>query len=115
MEKFLFLFRGSDAGTSQQSPEEKQSHMQKWGIWIGRLAERGIFLAGDPISKEGKMVNGGNKSVSDGPYKANGESVGGYFIINARSIDEAVEISKDSPIFEFGGSVEVRQVVKSSV
>jgi hypothetical protein len=38
--------------------------------------------------------------------------VGGFFLVNAKDLDEAVEISKDCPDYELGGSVQVRQVMK---
>ena len=58
------------------------------------------------------MNGAGGKNVTDGPYTEGKEVVGGYFIINAKDIDEAVAISKGCPDFELGGSVQVRQVMK---
>ena len=60
----------------------------------------------------GKLVSGANKTVTDGPYTEGKEVVGGFFIINANSLDEAAEIAKGCPDFEQGGSVQVRQVMK---
>ena len=52
------------------------------------------------------------KSVTDGPFTESKEVIGGFFIVEAKSLDEAVQLSKDSPDFEIGGSVEVREVMK---
>jgi hypothetical protein len=48
--------------------------------------------------------------ITNGPYTEIKESVGGYSIVKAASYDEAVELSKGCPIFDAGGSVEVREI-----
>jgi hypothetical protein len=50
--------------------------------------------------------------VTDGPFIEAKEMVGGYLIVNAKDINEAVEISKGCPIFLENGKVEVRPVQK---
>jgi hypothetical protein len=61
-------------------------------------------------------VSGRNgNSVTDGPYTEGKEVVGGYFVITARDLNEAVNISKECPGLEVGGSVQVRQIMKIEV
>jgi len=110
MEKFMLIFHGGMAG--DQSPEFMQSHMGKWMAWIDKLNKDGKYVAGEPLIPGGKLVSGKNKTVTDGPYTEGKEVVGGFFLINANSIDEATEIAKDCPDYELGGSVQVRQVMK---
>jgi hypothetical protein len=52
-----------------------------------------------------------NKIVTNGPYVEIKESIGGYTIIKADSLEEATEISKGCPILFVGGSVEVRAII----
>jgi hypothetical protein len=111
MSKYLYLFRGGDAQMAELSPEEIQEHMQKWGAWMQGLTEKGILIDGLPLSKEGKRLTGQDKVLIDGPYPEGAEVVGGYLLINANSLDEAVEIAKDCPIFENDGEVEVRETM----
>lgn len=92
--------------------EERKVLLQKWGLWIGYLSEKGNFIAGDPVGKEGVIVKGKLMSVSNYPYKIAGETVGGYLLLLAVDIDEATEISKACPIFETDGSVEIRQIAE---
>jgi hypothetical protein len=112
MEKYLYIFRGGDDVREQQSLEAWQTHMQKWGAWMKGLAEKGILVGGEPLELEGKQVNGKNKVVTDGPFIEAKETVGGYLIVNANSLEEATEISKGCPIFEHDGKLEVRQIKK---
>lgn len=110
MEKFMLIFHGSMP--SQQAPAIMQEHMDKWMAWIDRLKKDGKYAGGEPLLPGGKLVNGPDKQVTDGPYLEGKEVVGGFFIINARDLDEAVTISKDCPDLEYGGSVQVRQIMK---
>ena len=112
MEKYLFIFRGGDNDRTSQSPEQLQAHMQKWGAWMQGLAQKGILVGGEPLEKEGKQVNGKKKIVTDGPFMESKETVGGYLIVNASSLEEATEISMGCPIFEHDGKLEVRQIGK---
>ncbi len=52
------------------------------------------------------------KAIVDGPYTEAKDLVGGYTIVEARDIDQAVELSHGCPILDGGGSVEVRPVMK---
>ena len=76
------------------------------------LVKKGVFVAGEPLQPSGKQINGKMKVVTDGPFIEAKEFVGGYLIINAKDIDEAVEISKGCPIFDMDGRLEVRQIQK---
>jgi hypothetical protein len=74
------------------------------------LAEKGMLAGGDALQLVGKHVNGTKKIVSDGPYAKGNEMIGGYLIVHAKDIDDAVDISKGCPILEEDGSVEVRPI-----
>jgi len=110
MEKFMLIFHGGISQTS--SAEAMQEHLGKWLAWIEKLRKTDQYLAGEPLLPGGKLITGKNKSVTDGPYTEGKEVVGGFFIIQATDMKEAVEISKDCPDYELGGSVQVRQVMK---
>ena len=110
MNKYLYLFRGGDAAMAEFSPEQMQQHMQKWGVWMQELTDKSILIDGLPLAKEGKRVKSGNVII-DGPYTEGAEVVGGYLMVNAESLDHAVEISKGCPIFENDGEVEVRETM----
>lgn len=108
MSKFLYLFRGGDAAMAQLSPEDRQAHMQKWGAWMQALAQDGKLVDGLPLDRTGRVVEQAGAVVHDGPFAEGAELVGGYLIVNADNLDAAVELSKDCPIYEAGGSTEIR-------
>ena len=108
MANFLYVFRGGvNVGAS---PQQMQEHMQKWAAWIQQLSKTGNFKAGDPLEAEGKVIRGRKKVVTDGPYAEAKDLVGGYLLISAKNLDEAVELSRGCPIFDSEGSVEVRPI-----
>jgi hypothetical protein len=76
------------------------------------LPKKEFLQVATPLQRTGKQISGKNKVVTDGPFIEAKESIGGYLIVNAGDINEAVEISKGCPIFNEDGKVEVRQVQK---
>lgn len=112
MEKFMFIFRGGDTHISTANSQAAMDIIKTWDNWMQGLAEKGILAGGDALQVSGKHVNGSKKIVSDGPYAEGNEMVGGYLIVNAKDIDDAVEISKGCPIFNEDGSLEVRPIQK---
>lgn len=112
MSEFLFLYRGGESG---RSPERAQQMMQKWITWMKELGAKGhIKDQGHPLERTGKLVKGQQKAVTDGPFAETKDIVGGYTLIEARDLDQAAELSKGCPIFEAGGHVEVRPIMKMS-
>lgn len=105
MKQYLYVFRGGYDGIDQVSPEEMQAHMEKWGSWMQEIS-----AVGHPLQRDGKVVQKGGDIITDGPFAEGKEIVGGYVALPARDLDHAVELSKGCPIFEFGGTVEVREI-----
>ncbi len=110
MANYLFLFRGGGEAMGRMSPAEMQQNMQKWRAWIDGLAQKGHARGGEPLEQGGKVVSGRKKTVTDGPYAEAKDLVGGYLLVSAESLEQAVELSKGCPIFEHDGTVEVRTV-----
>jgi hypothetical protein len=115
MEKFMFLFRGGDTHPNNANDsKEAMAYIQSWITWMQGLGQQGILVGGESLQRTGKQVNGKSKVVTDGPFIEAKEMVNGYLIVNAKDINEAVEIAKGCPIFEENGKVEVRPVQKQN-
>ena len=111
MSEFLFLFKGGRPLNPDTPQEVMQKQMETWNKGGAKLREHGQLVATDRLANARKIVTG-KTMVTDGPYAEGKEIVGGYMIIKANNLDEATEISKDCPIFEYDGLVEVREIVK---
>ena len=77
-------------------------------VWDADPDPRGN--AGTPLDNPGKTVRGPEAVVTDGPYAESKDLVTGAMVIAAVSLDDAVEVARGCPTYEFGGSVEVRLV-----
>ena len=109
MAKFLFVYRRGSNLANNMTPEEMQQHMQKWQKWIGKGLEEGWILdAGDALTQEGRVVNA-KKIVTDGPFVESKEIVGGFFLLECRTKEEAVAIAAECPATEWA-TVEVREI-----
>lgn len=108
MTEFMYLYRGYELPAS---PEEMQKKTAKWMTWLKDLTDKGYVKSlGDPLQPGGRVVKGTKKQVIDGPYAEAKDLIGGYSIIIARDIEQALEFAQGCPIFEDDGSVEVRPI-----
>jgi hypothetical protein len=109
MTEFTFLYRGTSRATS---PDEKQKVYAKWAAWFENLKQRGALVnIGHPLEKEGSVIAGTSKVISDGPFAEAKDVIGGYSIVSASSLAEATELGKGCPILEHGGSIEIRPIM----
>ena len=108
--EYLFLFRGTDWDRSM-SPAEMEQTMSRFLAWFERLSADGALKAGQPLTNDARIVSGRNgRAVTDGPFAESKEAVGGYFLITAASLDDAVGIARQCPMLEFGVDLEVRPI-----
>jgi hypothetical protein len=113
MSQFVYLYRGWQA---PGSPEDMQRQVKNWSAWFKELAAQGNLKdRGFPLERGGKIVRGKDKFVTDGPYTEAKDFVGGYSLIEAKDLEEAVRLAKGCPNFGTGGFVEVRPVLGPNV
>lgn len=111
MKDFMLIFT-NNPNAPEATPEAMQENMQQWFTWIDKLKAKNIYKSGEALNPGGKIVSGKKAVVTDGPFAESKEIVGGYFIIQAKSLEEAAEIAKDCPDLPNNGKVEVREVMK---
>ena len=108
--EYMLLFRGMH-WDKNLSPEEIQNVMSRWIAWFDRLTQEGKAKAGQPLTEKGKIISGKKgQKVVDGPFAESKESIAGYILLQAATLDEAVKIAKECPGLDYGISVEVRLV-----
>ena len=111
MNRYLMIFRSEAQKWASMSPSEMQTALQEWASWMEGLAKQGVLEAGEQLGPDAKTVTGSQKVVSDGPYTEAKETVGGYVIVKAGSLNEAVEHSKTCPVLLMEGIIEVRPIM----
>ena len=108
--KFLLIFRGGAVARHDLSPSELQAHVEKWYRWSDELARQGRRNTGTALDNPGATVRGHERVVTDGPYAESKDLVTGSMIVEAASLEDAIDVARTCPTYEFGGSVEVRPV-----
>ena len=108
--RFMIIVKNDPQSEQQTPPPELYAAM---GRYNQSLLDAGILLAAEGLSnsREGAQVTfqKGRTSVKDGPFAEAKELIGGFWIIQVKSKDEAVEWARRIPLNE-GGAVEVRRV-----
>jgi hypothetical protein len=103
--------KDSEAGVM---PDQKL--LEAMGKYNEQLANAGVMLAGEGLhpSSKGKRVrfSGSQRTVVDGPFAETKELVAGFWLFQAKSMDEAVEWIKRAP-FDEGSEVEIRQIFEA--
>lgn len=111
MAKFIMLLHDSGTFPPDLSPDQIQAIIQRYVDWKQRV-QAGRQVEGHKLTDgEGRVLRGGvgSPTVTDGPYAESREVIGGLFIVEAASYDEAVELSKDCPHLDFG-TIEIREI-----
>jgi hypothetical protein len=111
MTEFMMIFRNDYNPSFKPSPEQMQASIKQWQDWIGGIAAQGKFIGTNRLGFEGKTLKP-NNVISDGPYAEVKEIVGGYILVKATNIDDAMKLAEGCPILNIGGHVEVRNVLK---
>ena len=106
----MLVFRGTDWHKGL-APEEMEKVASQWMAWFNRLTAQGKAIAGNPLRNEGKIVSGKNgRVIADGPFAESKEAIGGYFMLQVNSLEEAVAVAQECPGLAYGAVVEVRPV-----
>lgn len=109
MKDFMLIFKGGEY--QNMTKEEIQKDFQSWGKWSEILKEKKYFKSGDPLEQGGKVLDGRDRILTDGPFSEAKELIGGFMIITTTDYDEAVNIAKDCPILNINGRVEIREIM----
>jgi hypothetical protein len=109
--RFMVLVKASEESEAGVMPSEEE--LAEMGKFNEELVKAGVMLAGEglhPTSRGARIrFSGDERTVIDGPFAETKELLAGYWLIQARDRDEAIEWMKRAP-FDGGTEIEVRQV-----
>jgi len=116
MDEYMLIFRHED-GHKITSPEQIQIWMKQTMDWIAGISKEGKFVQGNGLLfDDARVVQNKNSKniVTNGPFGDIKETIGGFMVVKADSIEEAVEFAKGSPVLQGeGNSMEVRKIAKN--
>lgn len=113
MAQYMLLLYDNPTNWANISPEEMQKAIEKYMAWGNKVRQQGVFVGSEKLTDGGGRVirgSGSKARITDGPFSEGKEVLGGYYTIEAASYEKALDICRDHPHLEFGGTIEVREV-----
>jgi len=108
----MLLIRNEGDSKSSFSPAQHQQFLKACEAYIGKLEKEKKLISAQPLIREGKMISGSKGAWNEGPFSETKEVQVGYYHILAKDLDEAIEIAKGNPEFEYTATarIEVRPI-----
>ena len=115
--RYLMQIYIDEALNDAMSESEQAANLEKWMSYTSDFQQSGKMLGGEALLPKATATSvrpkaGGGTLTTDGPFIETKETLGGYYIIDAASLDEAVTWAGKMPIIARGGCVEIREIVE---
>jgi len=113
--QYMLLIYADPAEFARLSDGERQGIYPEYRQFTDSIAKSGNYRAGDPLEPVSAAatvrLRKGKRMVTDGPFAETKEHLGGYYLVDAKDLDEALGIAARIPSARFG-AVEVRPIMK---
>ena len=113
--KYALLIYGDETGWERLPEEAKQSITQEYESYVNEVAGRGAIRGGEELhgtsSATTVRIRDDETMVTDGPFAETKEQLGGFFLVECKDMDEAIELAAKIPGAR-SGSIEVRPCVE---
>jgi hypothetical protein len=113
--KYLCLIYGDENSRRTMPKEQMDTMMKEYGAFTEDIKRSGQYIGGDPLqltqTATTVRVRQGKISTTDGPFAETKEQLGGYYLINAKDLNEAIQVASRIPGARIG-SVEVRPIME---
>ena len=111
--RYMLLICIDESSMAAMSPAEAQASMAGYMEFGETMTKRGVLVTGDRLHPTSDattvQVRDGEVLTSDGPFAETKEQIGGFYIVDAKDLDEAIEIASKIPGASIG-SIEVRPI-----
>jgi hypothetical protein len=115
--RYLCLIYENEKSWETMPQAESESVMNEYFAFTGDIQKSGKYVAGEALQPTQTAttvrVRNGKISTTDGPFVETKEQLGGFYLIEAKDLNEAIQIAAKIPSARYGG-VEVRPVVDFS-
>jgi hypothetical protein len=112
--RYMLLIVGDESRFADMSPEDARAQMQRWSEYSQELVAAGAFVSGEGLQTSTTAttlrVQDGDRVLTDGPFAETKERIGGFYVIDCRDLDEAIDWAAKLPSAE-GGATEIRPVM----
>ena len=115
--KYLCMIFDDESKWGTMTPEESGAWMGEYGTFTKAIHESGQFVSGEALQPTATAttvrVRNGKISTTDGPFVETKEQLGGYYLIEARDLNEAIQVAARIPAARTGG-IEVRPIMDTT-
>lgn len=113
MQYLLLIYQAESATASAVDDEVMASELAGYAAFTREARERSLFLAGEALeptpTATSVRVRDGRVAVTDGPFAETKEALGGFYLLECRDLDEAIEMAAKIPAAK-RGTIEVRPI-----
>jgi hypothetical protein len=112
--RYMILIYSQENTWADVSPERIAEIMAAYYAYTDKLKTAGAYVAGDELNvvATAKSIRGaGGSQVIDGPFVDTKEALGGYYLIDCATEEEALKWAKQCPVTMHGGGVELRPIM----
>src|SRR6516165_53310 len=99
--RYLLMIAGDEYTRGEVSAEEDAATLNEYGEWVKTMADRGVLQGGERLrpASDATTVRVRNAEVlsTDGPFAETKEQLGGYFLVDCKDLDEAIEVAAKLP------------------
>lgn len=115
--KYLCLIYDEEAKLNDMSPADGEAFMGEYFAFTEGIRQSGHYVAGEalhPVATATTVrVRNGSVSTTDGPFAETKEQLGGFYLVEARDLNDAIQVASRIPSARIG-SIEIRPVVDFS-
>ncbi len=113
--RYLLMIYGNEQADAAMSPADMQKMYQDYGRFTHDAKTAGVYISGEPLQPTSTAatvrIRGGKRVATDGPFAETKEQLGGYYLLNCKNREEAVEWAAKIPHAALG-SIEVRPIME---
>ena len=111
--RYALLICDDENARLARSPEEDAAQMARYGAFAEEMGSRGLLQGGERLRPTSDatcvQVRDGEVLTSDGPFAETKEQIGGFYLVDCKDLDEAIEVASKIPTAA-NGTIEVRPI-----
>ena len=116
--EYILLIYSNEEEAASFTPEDVENHAAAFGEYVRELMARGVLRGGAPLQPTAVSttvkVREGKTLTTDGPFLETKEALAGFYHLECRDLDEAIELAAKIPVAPFG-AIEVRPIWEEMV
>jgi hypothetical protein len=113
--KYMLVLIGDEDQWQNLSEDEASQAMKAYEDYSSQLIEAGAFVSGEGLQPSSTATSlrlvDGERVLTDGPFAETKEQLGGFYVLDCKNLDEALDWAEKCPAAAAGGTIEIRPVM----